>query len=263
MQEKKYVWDIFVRTFHWSLVIAFVVSYVSGDELQSLHVASGYFILGLILMRLVWGFIGTRHARFSDFVRSPVAAFGYLKGLVSGDDQGAGPRYEGHNPAGGLMVLMLLASILATGFSGLKILGYEGEGPFAQTGIAQSDGNSQTEMAQTGIAQIDSAPTLAAQPDIAIKQPAAGKDDDDDDHHQSAFGSDGHNRQAYASVGDYHDHEGAESEAEEFWEEIHEFFVNFTLLLVILHVGGVFLSSRAHGENLVKAMVTGYKGEKD
>lgn len=247
MQEKKYVWDIFVRTFHWSLVIAFVVSYVSGDELQSLHVASGYFILGLILMRLVWGFIGTRHARFSDFVRSPVAAFGYLKGLVSGDDRGAGPRYEGHNPAGGLMVLVLLASILATGFSGLKILGYEGEGPFAQTGIAQ------TEMA----------PADAALTDIAIKQPAAGKDDDDDDHHQSAFGSDGHNRQAYASVGDYHDHEGAESEAEEFWEEIHEFFVNFTLLLVILHVGGVFLSSRAHGENLVKAMVTGYKGEKD
>ncbi|WP_338589502.1 cytochrome b/b6 domain-containing protein [Shewanella khirikhana] len=253
MQEKKYVWDIFVRTFHWSLVIAFVVSYVSGDELQSLHVASGYFILGLILMRLVWGFIGSKHARFSDFVRSPVAAFGYLKGLISGDSRDAGPRYEGHNPAGGLMVLMLLGSILATGFSGLKILGYEGEGPFAQTDIVQSDDNS----------QIDMVPTLAAQPDIASKQPAAGKDDDDDDHHQSAFGSDGHNRQAYASVGDYHDHEGAESEAEEFWEEIHEFFVNFTLLLVILHVGGVFLSSRAHGENLVKAMVTGYKGEKD
>ena len=65
------VWDPLVRIFHWTLVAAFSIAFVTEDELLDLHVYAGYVVLGLLAVRLLWGFVGTRHARFSDFVRSP------------------------------------------------------------------------------------------------------------------------------------------------------------------------------------------------
>jgi cytochrome b len=109
------VWDVFVRVFHWSLVALFVVAFVTGDTSEDLHIAVGYVIAVLVALRVVWGFIGSRHARFSDFVRSPAETLDYFRKAV----RGRAPRYLGHNPAGGLMTLALLAmigAIAATGY---------------------------------------------------------------------------------------------------------------------------------------------------
>lgn len=108
------VWDPFVRLFHWSLVALFAGAYATGDELESVHVLLGYGIAGLIGLRLVWGFVGSRHARFSDFVRSPAAVLAYLRDVVALKAR----RYLGHNPAGGAMIVALLVSLAATCVSG-------------------------------------------------------------------------------------------------------------------------------------------------
>ncbi|WP_119420324.1 cytochrome b/b6 domain-containing protein [Desertibaculum subflavum] len=99
------VWDPLVRVFHWSLVVLFSVAFMSGDEIEALHLAAGYGIAGLVGLRLIWGVVGTRHARFGDFVRRPSAIAGYLRTVVGG----RAPRHLGHNPAGGAMIVVMLA----------------------------------------------------------------------------------------------------------------------------------------------------------
>jgi len=124
------VWDPLVRIFHWSLVLAFAVAYLSGDEESDIHIYSGYIILGLLVFRLLWGFVGTRFARFSDFVYSPQAIIKYSKDLLSGSPK----HYLGHNPAGGAMIIALLLSLIVVTYSGLKVYAIEeGAGPLAQT----------------------------------------------------------------------------------------------------------------------------------
>lgn len=114
--ERK-IWDPAVRVFHWTLVIAFLASWLAGDDLQALHVYSGYLIGLLLAFRLIWGFIGSRHARFTDFVRRPSAVLDYFKQAV----RLKAPRYLGHNPAGGAMVVALLASLTITVVSGISL----------------------------------------------------------------------------------------------------------------------------------------------
>lgn len=107
------VWDPLVRIFHWSLVGLFVVTFASED-LQRVHQPAGYAILALVGLRIVWGLIGSRHARFTDFVPSPRSALAYVRSLTALRP----PRSLGHNPLGGLMVLALLGMLVATGISG-------------------------------------------------------------------------------------------------------------------------------------------------
>lgn len=164
------VWDPVIRLFHWSLVATFAVAWATGDELKSVHQTAGYVILGLLVVRLAWGLVGTSHARFTDFVTGPGAVFRYLREIVIGHPR----RYLGHNPAGGAMVIALLLML----------------GVITATGIMMTT-------------------------------------------------------DAYWGV--------------EWVEEAHELAVNLTLLLVALHLAGVGLASWQHGENLVKAMVTGRK----
>lgn len=178
------VWDQLVRFFHWALVSAFVIAFISEEDLLTVHSWAGYLIFILISIRIVWGFVGTRYARFSDFVYSPTTIIQFLKDTT----QFRAKRYIGHNPAGGAMVILLMISLLVTSTSGVLLYGAEEHaGPLAHW------------FNQTG----------------------------------------------------------------GFWskvlEDLHEFFANFTLLLVFIHIIGVIVESLIHKENLVSAMLTGYK----
>ncbi|MCW8963031.1 MAG: cytochrome b/b6 domain-containing protein [Gammaproteobacteria bacterium] len=177
------VWDSFVRIFHWSLVTAFVVAYVTEEDVLSVHTLAGYIVFGLIILRLIWGFIGTPHARFTDFTYSPSSIRTFLTDTL----YLRAKRYLGHNPAGGAMIFLLLASLLMTLFSGIAVYGAENNGPLA------------------------------------------------------------------ALLG------GSGEFIKEALEEAHEFFANFTLLLVFIHIGGVVVESLIHRENLPASMVHGYK----
>jgi cytochrome b len=182
--SKTKVWDPVVRVFHWTLVATFLITYITEEDFLSLHVWAGYILLAAIAVRLVWGFIGTRHARFSDFVTNPSAAIRYVKDTLTRKAK----RYIGHNPAGGLMIVIMLASLVITGMSGLLLYGAgENAGPFATWFVADS-----------------------------------------------------------------HFWEGA-------LEETHEFFANFTVFLVVIHLAGVIVESVLHKENLVRAMWDGDK----
>ncbi|RRQ22601.1 cytochrome b/b6 domain-containing protein [Thiohalobacter thiocyanaticus] len=178
------VWDPLVRVFHWTLVLAFFTAYLTEDDWLDLHTLAGYTVLGLVAFRLLWGLIGTRHARFVDFVRRPREVLVYVKEVLTLHPR----RYLGHNPAGGLMIVLLLVSLLATTGFGLAVYAAEeGAGPLAGmlAGVSESTGH--------------------------------------------------------------------------LFEEVHEFFANFTLFLVAVHVAGVIVESLLHGENLVRSMVTGRK----
>ena len=108
------VWDPVVRIFHWSLVAAFIVAWLTGDDFETLHENAGYVILGLIAVRLFWGVIGPRYARFTQFVPSVAGITAYLREMISGRER----RYLGHNPAGGAMVVALILALIATGGTG-------------------------------------------------------------------------------------------------------------------------------------------------
>jgi len=121
------VWDPFVRVFHGTLLAAFTVAYLVEDP-HIVHVWAGYVLAGLILARVVWGFAGSRHARFSDFVYRPTTTFAYIRDLLLL----RGKRYLGHSPAGGYMILLLLVMLAATGIAGLIVYGGEEQaGPLA------------------------------------------------------------------------------------------------------------------------------------
>lgn len=108
------VWDPLVRVFHWSLATLFLAAYLTGEDAGQVHIAAGYVIAGLIALRIVWGFVGPRHARFSNFVRSQREVFAYLRDVALL----RAPRYLGHNPAGGAMIVGLLAMLSGTAITG-------------------------------------------------------------------------------------------------------------------------------------------------
>lgn len=116
MLQRIKVWDLPVRLGHWLLAGGFILAWLSGDseEWRLIHVYAGGVVLAVALFRVLWGFVGSRHARFTAFVRGPGAALAYLKNLTN-----LSPRhYIGHNPAGGWAILALLALAIATSVSG-------------------------------------------------------------------------------------------------------------------------------------------------
>jgi len=170
MTERIRVWDLPVRIFHWLLAGSFAVAYLvaESEPLRGLHMILGYTATGLILLRIVWGFLGSHFARFRSFWFPPRAAVDYLRSLRSKQPQ----HFIGHNPAGSYAIYAILLVGLATGVTG------------------------------------------------------------------------------YMSLNEI----GGESA-----ESIHEACANVWLGIVILHLAGVIVGSWIHRENLVRAMVTGYK----
>lgn len=108
------VWDPLVRLFHWSLVGAFALAWISADEWQNLHETTGYVVAGLVVLRVFWGLIGPRYARFGQFVQPPRRVLAYLADMRHGREA----RHIGHNPAGGIMVVALLAGLALLTLSG-------------------------------------------------------------------------------------------------------------------------------------------------
>jgi cytochrome b len=108
------VWDLIVRIFHWSLVLSFGTAWFSSDSRGEFHQWIGLGAAALILVRLVWGFIGTPYAKFTQFVRTPMNVARYVSDIIKGKEA----RYIGHNPAGGFMVLALLLGVAATALTG-------------------------------------------------------------------------------------------------------------------------------------------------
>lgn len=195
------VWDLGVRTFHWSLVGLFFIAYLTGDD-NWVHVYSGYGIIALLVFRIFWGLVGPKYARFSNFLYGRATTKAYARSLLSFHPT----HYLGHNPLGGWMVALLLISLSLTTWTGLQAYGAKGHGP------------------------------LAAQWDQAFISTAQA---DDDKHTKEGV-------QAHGNEDD-------------FWEDIHELLANFTLFLVLIHIAGVLISSVLHRENLIRAMITGYK----
>lgn len=112
------VWDVPVRVFHWLMVLCFAGAWLTAESerWRLLHVTLGYTMAALVVFRLVWGLVGTRYARFSAFVRGPSAVARYVRSIVQQQPE----HHTGHNPAGALAILALLALaalITATGWA--------------------------------------------------------------------------------------------------------------------------------------------------
>lgn len=112
--ERIKVWDLPVRVFHWSLVTCFAGAWLTSDDAEALHHWFGYGALGLIAFRLLWGFIGSYHARFASFVPRPAALAEYARLMVRRRE----PRYLGHNPAAAMMIIFLIGMVTLIGTTG-------------------------------------------------------------------------------------------------------------------------------------------------
>ncbi len=112
------VWDLPVRLFHWLLTLSILGLFITvqlGSEWMEWHKRLGYVALGLVLFRVVWGFVGSHHARFATFVRKPSTVIAYAKSLRAGGAK----QFLGHNPLGALSVIALLACVGFQAVSGL------------------------------------------------------------------------------------------------------------------------------------------------
>jgi len=112
------IWDLPTRVFHWLLVLSFIAAYVTnwlGVSYFTYHLWAGYFVIILLVFRILWGVVGTHHAQFVNFVRHPIESVTYALHLTKGKAK----SYPGHNPLGALMVLTLLLVLLLQAVTGL------------------------------------------------------------------------------------------------------------------------------------------------
>ena len=116
--DRRLIWDLPLRLFHWLFACSIVASYVTaklGFDWMQWHFYLGYWTIGLLVFRLLWGFFGPRHARFGSFIRNPSAVWLYLKHVLHRDTEPS----IGHNPVGGLMVILMLALVAVQATTGL------------------------------------------------------------------------------------------------------------------------------------------------
>lgn len=119
------VWDLPTRLFHWAFAICFAGAWLTSDSERQhlLHLLFGYSLFGLIAFRVVWGFVGSRHARFASFAHGPAATLRYLTGMFKGHPD----HHVGHNPAGAVAIWLLLGLGLATAGVGIAMISGAGE----------------------------------------------------------------------------------------------------------------------------------------
>ena len=220
------VWDMPTRLFHWLFAASIAIAWVTegDDETLRVHAAAGYTAALLVLWRLGWGLVGSRHARFSAFLAGPARVLDFARSLLRGQ-----PRHHaGHNPLGGLAVVAFLLLGLATPLLGHLLI-------------------------------LDEAPSLALAGSGAHAAPLPGGDwqqPDEDDEESDEEGEGAH------AGGFAFGREGAgrgEGGDDSPWEDAHEAAANAMLLLIALHLLGVALESVLQGQNLPRAMVTGRK----
>lgn len=113
-QSEIRVWDPLIRLCHWSLVTAVTLAWISHEGWGVWHEWFGYAVLAVLAVRIPWGFIGPREARFSAFLASPGATLAYAKRVLAGNEE----RHLGHNPLGGWMIVLLMVTLLGVGASG-------------------------------------------------------------------------------------------------------------------------------------------------
>lgn len=123
------VWDPLVRIFHWSLVNCVATAWLTSDSAEAVHHVAGYLAIGLIVLRLTWGFLGTPYARFSQFVSGPAKVWRYLGAIARGREA----RHIGHNPAGAAMVVILLLMVTGTAATGYMLTIGTGASPGSAT----------------------------------------------------------------------------------------------------------------------------------
>jgi cytochrome b len=137
------VWDPLVRLFHWSLVGAFATAWLTAEDIQPVHQLAGYAVAGLVGFRIIWGLVGGRYARFTQFVRRPAQTLSYVGEMIQGRER----RYLGHNPAGAAMIVAILVTLSATALTGWlleapdRAAGAVGQVQIVTPAFADSDAN--------------------------------------------------------------------------------------------------------------------------
>lgn len=106
-----------MRIGHWAVVLATFIVYFTHGGLLEVHRVAGYTVLAYVGLRIVWGFIGSTHARFANFLPTPRAALGYVAAMLRGREA----RFIGHNPAGALMIVLLLIMLATAAITGILL----------------------------------------------------------------------------------------------------------------------------------------------
>jgi len=210
-------WDVVVRLTHWGIVIAIVGNALVTEEGSGAHIWVGYGLAALLVLRLLWGFIGTREARFTAFPPSPRAALAHIRELA----RGRRTIHASHNPLGALNVYAIWACLAVIVGSGIAMAGSR---PFdARNQIERSQSEERRERAEIGAEKVRA----------GISSDTESRAEDE--------GREG----------------GKGTEGGEAIEKVHETMVYLLYLLIALHLGGVLFETRRNGHALVARMMPG------
>lgn len=215
-------WDPIVKLTHWGIVAAVIGNAIVTEEGSGWHIWVGYGLAALLALRLLWGLVGPKEARFSAFPPSPKRAFAHLGEIRRGEVV----EHTSHNPLGALMVYAIwtcLAAIIASGI--------------AMSGPPPADPNARREEGDRHVEAV-----------AALPEGMSRADEERDEHERLEARDEG--REGEESGEDEHGEEGPMT-------ELHEIAVNLLYLLIALHLAGVVFETRRTGPHIARAMIPG------